>query len=145
MAHRLVTIVDTDVKLASHLGGELSRWGLTVEVVADANDLLAMQARVRDVEVKEPVARYLLRVVAGTRAHRDLELGVSPRGALAYFRASQARALLQGRAYATPDDVQALAAPVLAHRVLLTTQARYGGATRESLITSIVKQVSVPT
>jgi MoxR-like ATPase len=117
----------------------------TVEPVADATDLLEMQARVRDVEVKESVARYLLRIVAATRAHRDLELGVSPRGALAYFRASQARALLQGRDYATPDDVQELAAPVLAHRVLLTTQSRYGGATRESILDSIVKAVAVPT
>jgi MoxR-like ATPase len=113
--------------------------------VAEAADLLEMQAHVRDVEVKESVARYLLRIVAGTRAHRDLELGVSPRGTLAYFRASQARALLQGRRYATPADVQALAAPVLAHRILLTTQARYGGATRESIVESIVKQVDVPT
>jgi MoxR-like ATPase len=116
-----------------------------VESVADANDLLEMQARVRDVEVKESVARYLLRVVAATRGHRDLELGVSPRGTLAYFRASQARALLQGRGYATPGDVQALAAPVLAHRVLLTTQSRYGGASRESIIASIVKGIDVPT
>jgi MoxR-like ATPase len=117
----------------------------TVEPVADASDLLDMQAKVRDVQVKEQVARYLLRVIAATRAHRDLELGVSPRGALAYFRASQARALLQGRAYVTPDDVQALAAPVLAHRILLTTQARYGGTTREAIVEGIVKQIDVPT
>jgi MoxR-like ATPase len=116
-----------------------------VEPVADASDLLDMQAKVRDVQVKEQVARYLLRVIAATRAHRDLELGVSPRGALAYFRASQARALLQGRAYVTPDDVQALAAPVLAHRILLTTQARYGGTTREAIVEGIVKQIDVPT
>ena len=116
-----------------------------VEPVADAKDLLEMQAQVRDVQVKEPVARYLLRVVAATRAHRDLELGVSPRGALAYFRAAQARALLQGRAYVTPDDIQVLAAPVLAHRVLLTAQSRYGGATRETIVAGIVKGVDVPT
>ncbi len=118
---------------------------LRVESVAEANDLLAMQAQVRDVEVKESVARYLLRVVAGTRGHRDLELGVSPRGALAYFRAAQARAFVRGRSYVTPDDVQALGLPVLAHRILLTTQARYGGSTRESIVASIVKGIDVPT
>jgi MoxR-like ATPase len=113
--------------------------------VADGPELTAMQALVRDVEVKESVARYLLRIVAVTRSHRDLELGVSPRGTLAFFRASQARALLQTRSYVTPDDVQALAAPVLAHRILLTTQARYGGTTREAIVAAIVKQVDVPT
>jgi MoxR-like ATPase len=116
-----------------------------VEPVADGAELAQMQALVRDVEVKESVARYLLRVVAATRGHRDLELGVSPRGALAYFRACQARALLQTRTYVTPDDVQALAAPVLAHRVLLTTQARYGGTTREAIVAAIVQQIDVPT
>jgi MoxR-like ATPase len=116
-----------------------------VSPVAEAAELLDMQERARNVQVKEPVARYLLRIVAATRSHRDLELGVSPRGTLAYFRASQARALLHMRSYVTPDDVQSLAAPVLAHRVLLTTQARYGGTTREAIVASIVKQVDVPT
>jgi MoxR-like ATPase len=116
-----------------------------VEAVADVEQLRAIQAEVRNVDVKEPVAKYLLRVIAATRDHRDLELGVSPRGALAFFRAAQARALLQGRAYVTPDDVQALAAPVLAHRVLLTTQAKYGGTTAESILAGIVKQLDVPT
>ena len=116
-----------------------------VEAVADVEQLRAMQAKVRDVEVKESVARYLLKVVSATRDHRDLELGVSPRGALAFFRAAQARALLSKRTYVTPDDVQALAAPVLAHRVLLTTQARYGGTTADSILASIVKQLDVPT
>jgi MoxR-like ATPase len=116
-----------------------------VEAVADVEQLRGIQASVRDVEVKEPVAKYLLKVIAGTRDHRDLELGVSPRGALAFFRASQARALLQGRSYVTPADVQALAAPVLAHRVLLTTQARYGGTTAESILGGIVKHLDVPT
>jgi MoxR-like ATPase len=134
-----------DDELAMLFARQLSDPLEKVEPVADASDLLDMQAKVRDVQVKEQVARYLLRVIAATRAHRDLELGVSPRGALAYFRASQARALLQGRAYVTPDDVQALAAPVLAHRILLTTQARYGGSTREAIVEGIVKQIDVPT
>ena len=89
-----------------------------------------MQAEVRDIEVKEP-----RRALPPPRSSRrpatspSIELGVSPRGALAFFRASQARAFLSGRTYVSPDDVQALAAPVLAHRIGLTTQARYGGTT----------------
>jgi MoxR-like ATPase len=116
-----------------------------VEAVAGVEEWLRLQAAVREIEVKEPVARYLLALTAATRDHRDVELGVSPRGALALFRASQARALLQGRPYASPDDVQALAAPVLAHRLVLTTQARYGGTTGESVVAKIAASVPVPT
>jgi MoxR-like ATPase len=116
-----------------------------VQAVADIEQLRALQAKVRDVEVKEAVAKYLLRVVAATRDNRDLELGVSPRGALAFFRASQARALLEGRTYVTPADVQALAAPVLAHRVLLTTQSKYGGTSAASVLAAIVRSLDVPT
>jgi MoxR-like ATPase len=116
-----------------------------VEPVADEAQLLAMQAEVREVEVKEPVARYMLRVVGATRDDARVELGASPRAALALFRAAQARALLHARTYVTPDDVQALAAPVLAHRVLLTTQARYGGVSRESVLAAIVQRLEIPT
>ncbi|MCC6558859.1 MAG: MoxR family ATPase [Polyangiaceae bacterium] len=115
-----------------------------VEPVADVAELAALQAAVREVEVKEAVGRYLLQIVAATRGHRDLELGVSPRGALAFFRAAQARALLDGRRYASPDDVQALAGPVLAHRLLLTTQARYGGASADGILHGIVEATPVP-
>jgi MoxR-like ATPase len=116
-----------------------------VEEVCTKADLVAMQSAVREVEVKEPVAKYLLALVARTREEPDFELGVSPRGALAFFRAAQARAFLAGRTYVSPDDVQALAVPVLAHRVGLTTQARYGGTTREAVLARIVSSAPVPT
>ncbi len=118
---------------------------LRATAVCTKEDLVDLQKAVRDVEVKEDVARYLLRIVGKTRDHPDLQLGVSPRGALAFFRAVQARALLAGRAYVTPEDVQALAAPVLAHRVGLTTQARYGGTTADAALGRIVAGVVVPT
>jgi MoxR-like ATPase len=117
----------------------------SVEPVADEAQLVRLQEEVRDVDVTDAVARYMLRIVTATRDDKDLELGVSPRGALAFFRASQARALLKGRAYVTPDDVQELAAPVLAHRVLLTTQARYGGTSAASVLFRIVQRLDVPT
>ncbi len=116
-----------------------------VEPVADAADLLSMQAEVREVEMREPVARYLLRLVTATREHADLALGVSPRGALALFRAAQARAVLSDRRYVSPEDLQRLAAPVLAHRVLLTPQARYAGTPAADLIAAVVRRVDVPT
>jgi MoxR-like ATPase len=95
--------------------------------------------------VREPVAEYLLRIVAATREHRAVELGISPRGALALFRAAQARAFLASRRYASPDDVSRLAGPVLAHRIVLTTEARYGGTTATAILAGIVKDVPVPT
>ena len=112
---------------------------------ATRDEWIALQSQVRDVLVKENVARYLLRIVAQTRESPDLELGVSPRGALALFRAAQARAVLQGRTYASPDDVQTLAASVLAHRVRLSAQARHGGRTEATLVESIVRATEIPT
>jgi MoxR-like ATPase len=103
-----------------------------------------MQNAVRNVVVKREVAEYLLRLVAATRTHPRLELGVSPRGALACFRAAQAEAFLRGRSYASPDDFQKVAIPAMAHRVQLAADARYGGETARSIVTQIVAEVRVP-
>jgi MoxR-like ATPase len=116
-----------------------------VTPAAGAAEWLELQREVRDVTVAENVARYLLRVVARTRELPELDLGVSPRGALALFRASQAHAVLRGRSYASPMDVQALAVPVLAHRVRMAAQARLGGRTEKSLIEGVVRAVEIPT
>jgi MoxR-like ATPase len=117
----------------------------TVRQVADIEALLTVQARVRQVKVEPDVARYLLRLVRATRSHPDREVGVSPRGALALFRASQARALMVGRDWVGPADVQALAGPVLEHRMLLTSQARYSGRSRGDIVGAIVSEQDVPT
>lgn len=116
-----------------------------VASVCDRESVLRIQAEVRDVVVKDAVARYMLAIVHLTRRSTPLELGISPRGALAFFRAVQARALLHGRTYVSPDDIHALAAPVLAHRVQLTSTARYGGVTAEAVIADVIKDVPVPT
>jgi MoxR-like ATPase len=117
----------------------------SVEAVCDKTEIARLQAEAREVEVKEAVARYALAIVQKTRSSPHLDLGVSPRGALAFYRAAQARALLQGRSFASPDDIHFLAGPVLAHRVQLTTQARYGGVTAEQILETLVKEVPVPT
>ena len=125
-----------DRRLADPLDG--------VSPVAYAADVLRMQEEVRQVRVEPDVARYLLRLVRTTRDHRDIQLGVSPRGSLALFRAAQGRALLCGRDFATPADIQALAGPVLAHRMVLTARARYGGQTSQQLVQVLVEQTEVP-
>jgi MoxR-like ATPase len=116
-----------------------------VAPTASRQEWLALQAQVREVTLSENVARYILRVVGRTRASRDLDLGVSPRGALALFRAAQARAVLLGRDYASPDDVQSLAVSVLAHRVRLSAQARHEGRSEATLVEAILRSVEVPT
>ncbi|MEM1029696.1 MAG: MoxR family ATPase [Myxococcota bacterium] len=116
-----------------------------VTAALDADALRALQASVREVVVDELVARYIIKLAAVTRDHRDLDLGVSPRGALAMYRAAQARAFVHGRAYVLPDDVQALAGPAFAHRVTLRADARYGGTSDVALIADVVAAVPVPT
>jgi len=115
-----------------------------LDPIASRDDLLAMQAAVREVEVKPAVGRYLLSLVTATRGHADLVLGASPRGALALFRATQARAFARGRSYVTPDDVQQLAAPVLGHRLALTPEARYGGRGAARVLDDVMRGLRVP-
>jgi MoxR-like ATPase len=112
--------------------------------VASLADLAQIQAAVRRVEVKPAVGRYLLGVVSATRGHKDVVLGASPRGTLCLFRAAQARAYASGRVYVSPDDVQAMAAPVLGHRIALSTEARYGGRGSEAVIREVVQSLRVP-
>jgi MoxR-like ATPase len=108
-------------------------------------DLVETQSIVREVDVKPAIARYIGALVAKTRDHEDVRLGASPRATLWLFRACQSRALVRGRAFVTPDDVQALATPVLAHRMQLTERARYGGKSAATIIADIVAAVPVPT
>ncbi|MFT5433754.1 MAG: MoxR-like ATPase [Myxococcota bacterium] len=115
-----------------------------VRPVAGAQVIAELKASVRRVAVSQDVGRYLLRLVRATRGHRDLELGVSPRGALALFRASQALAMMNRREFVLPDDVQQLTEPVLAHRLLLTSAARYGGRTEAAILREILESVDVP-
>jgi MoxR-like ATPase len=115
-----------------------------VEPVLDQAAALELQASVRRVVVKEDVAKYMLRLVERTRAAPELEIGVSPRGSLALFRACQARAFLDGRDYVSPADVKALAVPVLAHRVRLAPEARLGGRSDAALLAEILRDVAVP-
>jgi MoxR-like ATPase len=86
----------------------------------------------------------MLAIVRGTRQHPAVELGASPRAALALFRASQARAAIQGRDYVKPDDVKALAEPVLAHRLLTSAQSRLRGQNADQIIADVVGHTPVP-
>lgn len=112
--------------------------------IADGSALLGLQAAVRAVTVSEAVARYALKLVRATRTHPDLALGASPRAALALYRASQAHAFLNRRTYVGPEDVQAVAGPVLAHRLRLAATATYAGRTPDQVLDQVLAVVPVP-
>jgi MoxR-like ATPase len=107
-------------------------------------EIVALQLAVRNVTVEPPVADYLLDLVDATRVHPDVALGVSTRAALAFYRAVQANALLAGRRHVTPDDVKALAGPVLAHRVLTKGYDASGRSNADAVVADIVAKTRVP-
>jgi MoxR-like ATPase len=116
----------------------------TLEPVLAGAEVLRLLPAVRAVLVSEPIADYLLTLVRGTREHGAIELGASPRAALALFRAAQARAAMRGRDFVKPDDVKALAVPVLAHRMVVTAQSRLRGQDAEQIIHEVVSKTPVP-
>jgi MoxR-like ATPase len=115
-----------------------------LQVVCGMDELVAIQGAVRKVEMKPLVGRYLLAIVQETRNHGDLDLGVSPRGALALFRTAQAHAFMDDRDYVSPRDVQAVAVPTLAHRIQLKQQARFGGTNTAQVVRRVLEAVPVP-
>ncbi|MEV7086589.1 MoxR family ATPase [Streptomyces sp. NPDC093085] len=116
-----------------------------LQPVAHAHDIVKLIDAVREVHVAESVRRYAVELVAATRNHPDLRLGASPRATLHLLRAAKATAALAGREYALPDDVQLLAAPVLAHRLLPTAQAQLNRRTAEQVVQEILQRTPVPT
>lgn len=114
--------------------------------VADKDDLIAAQAVVDDIRVEDDVIDYLHKVVLATRQTKLLALGASTRGALAFERALRARALVAGRTYVTPDDVQALAVHALAHRVRVAGlhDSGVGRHDAERVIRELLSELPVP-
>lgn len=118
--------------------------GVTLEPVAGPASIAAARTEVDSVSVEQPIRDYLLDIIERTRNHELLRLGSSPRASLALQKATQARAMLAGRSFVLPDDVKALAGPVLAHRLVTDTSARLRGMTGDSLIAEILDEVPVP-
>jgi MoxR-like ATPase len=112
--------------------------------VADAATVRSLVAAVGRLHVSEAVRRYVVALVEATRRSTDLRLGASPRAGLQLLRAARAAAALAGRDHVLPDDVQALAVPVLAHRLLLTPDAALARRNPEQLVTDLLAVVAVP-
>jgi MoxR-like ATPase len=115
-----------------------------LEPVASAADVVEAQKAVREVHIERGVRQYIVDLASRTRTLPDVNLGASPRGSLGLARAAQALAVLADRDYVTPDDVKAVAIPVLAHRLLLSPSARLKGVTAKTLIEDILANTMVP-
>lgn len=112
--------------------------------VLSAEDIMSIQSYVKQVYVDESIDDYIVSIVHSTRKHMDVELGASPRGSLALFRGSQARAVVRGREYVLPDDVKDMAKAVLSHRLIVRPEAKLKGITPENVLDNILRQVHVP-
>ena len=116
----------------------------TLQPAVQASELLAMESEVRSIHVDESVRQYIVQIVRATRSNQAIELGASPRGSIFLHRAVQALAAIRGRAFVIPDDVKYLAPFVLAHRLLISPQARLRGRTKEEIVSEVVDSVPVP-
>ncbi|NJR60527.1 MAG: MoxR family ATPase [Cyanobacteria bacterium CRU_2_1] len=145
-------IVDyPDAKAEKHMllnaqaGLQTKRLDLTnLKPMATVEQVLAARQAIRSIEVSEALLDYLLALVQRTRQHPDLALGASPRSAVAWLQASKANAWLSGRNYVTPDDVKAIAPPLLRHRLILRAEAQLDGLQVDGVISSLLGQVPVP-
>jgi MoxR-like ATPase len=118
-----------------------------IRPVMHSEDVLALQHETREVAVDESLVDYLIRIVRATRESEILDLGVSPRGSLALYHASQALAFIEGRDFAIPDDIKRLVVPIFAHRIVVNS--RYSTGLRrsdeaEAALQEILKTINVP-
>jgi MoxR-like ATPase len=115
-----------------------------LQPVGDIADFPSLQTDVRGTHVDDELRQYITRLVRATRTHESIALGASPRGSLALYRAAQAYAAIRGREYVTPEDIKALWAPILTHRVILSSESRLRGRNVESILRDVVAEIPVP-
>ena len=131
--------------LNSEAGFRAKRLDLAkLKPLATVQQILQARQEVNAIAVQETVLDYLLGVVQKTRQHSDLVLGASPRSAVVWLQSSKAQAWLSGREFVTPDDIKAIAPPLLRHRLLLHPEAQLDGVNVDAVIASVLTQVPVP-
>ena len=115
-----------------------------LEAVSTINELLDLQQMVKEIYVDDLVKEYTLKIVQKTREHPQIFIGSSPRGTLNLYRAGQAKALLEGRDYVLPDDINDLVEPVIGHRIILDANARMQGVSAADILRQITADIAVP-
>lgn len=126
------------------LSGERKNPAEGLSSVITPEGLLSLREEVSRIHVEESLYGYMVDIARATRNHPDIRLGVSPRGTIALSSMARAHALMEGRSYATPDDVAAVAPYTLGHRISLTGDARYAGKTAESVLTELLSSLPLP-
>jgi MoxR-like ATPase len=112
--------------------------------VASLADIQTLRRAVEAVRISEELKRYVVDLVAATRAANGVQLGASPRASIALMKTAQALALFEGLEFVTPEQIQSLAVPVIAHRLVLEPQAKFSGLTARSVVEDILKKLEVP-
>lgn len=112
--------------------------------VCTLEDVKMVKQLVREVRINDEMKHYIVQLVGSTRKREEVELGASPRASLALMQISQAYALFDGSPFVTPDHVQEAAVDVISHRLLLSSQARYGGMNSEAIVSHIIESTKVP-
>ncbi|MFP7447033.1 MoxR family ATPase [Bacillus sp. MMSF_3328] len=112
--------------------------------VIDLEELRELQQQIKEVHVNETIKRYIVDISNRTRTHSSVYLGASPRGSIALMKSAQAFAFMYGRDYVLPDDIQYLAPAVLAHRIILKSEAKFEGISAEEVVDRVIARVPVP-
>ena len=117
---------------------------IQLDAVIDRPGLVEMQEAIEQVHVTEPIGRYVVDVVTGTRTSRRVQVGASPRGSLALLKLSRCRAVLEGRDFVTPEDVKAVAGPALSHRLMLRPELWVQRIRPEDVVREVLETVPTP-
>lgn len=115
-----------------------------IQAVASSEEIRKARQYYSKVYVHEDIIEYILKIVSATRENEELELGISPRGSLALFKASQAYAAIQGRDYVLPDDVKFLIKPVFAHRLIMNSYSQIKGRSVDEILDNIILKINTP-
>ncbi len=111
---------------------------------ASLADVLALKRAAQEIRISDELKRYVVDLVRATRAVNGVQLGASPRASLALMKSAQALALFDGLDFVTPEQIQELAVPVIAHRLVMEPQARFSGLTTREIVESVLKKLKVP-
>jgi MoxR-like ATPase len=115
-----------------------------ISACATVEDVLVLKEQVKEVRISEELKRYIVDIVSGTRSAPGVQLGASPRASLALMNASKALALFDAQEFVAPEQVQEIAVPVIAHRMVMDPQARFSGRTAESVVEETLEKIPVP-
>jgi MoxR-like ATPase len=136
--------VDADTEVAVVTAQELEHPLVQAHPVATREEVLALKAAVRRVRISEELKHYIVELVRRTRSAPQVLLGCGPRASIALVQSAKALALLEGRDFVSPEEIQELAVSVLAHRMVLDPQAKFAGANGPALISALLREAKVP-